>query len=168
MASPTQWTWVWINSRSWWWTGRPGMLQSMGSQKVRQDWATELNWWVKVFFKSNLTGYKLYLNFIACKIYHNNLNCFIRNEDDKIANITFLKNMCSQLLSLVFVTPWTVACQAPLSMGFSRQEYWSGLPFSPPSWLRDWTMSIVSPALHEDSLLLAPSGKALEWTIRKH
>ena len=44
MAWPTQWTWVWATSRSWWWTGRPGMLQSMGSQRVRHDWATELNW----------------------------------------------------------------------------------------------------------------------------
>ena len=44
MASPTQWTWVWVNSGSWWWTGRPGMLQLMGSQRVRHDWATELNW----------------------------------------------------------------------------------------------------------------------------
>ena len=42
MALPTQWTWVCINSRSWWWTGRPGMLQSMGSQRVRRDWVTEL------------------------------------------------------------------------------------------------------------------------------
>ena len=39
-----QWTWVWVNSRSWWWTGRPGVLQSMGSQRVGHDWATELNW----------------------------------------------------------------------------------------------------------------------------
>ena len=45
MASPTQWTWVWVNSRSWWWTGRPGVLQSMiGLQRVGHDWATELNW----------------------------------------------------------------------------------------------------------------------------
>ena len=44
MASLTQWTWVWVNSGSWWWTGRPGMLWSMGSQRVRHDWATELNW----------------------------------------------------------------------------------------------------------------------------
>ena len=43
-ASLTQWTWVWVNSRSWWWTGRPGVLQFMGSQRVRHDWATELNW----------------------------------------------------------------------------------------------------------------------------
>ena len=44
MASPTQWTWVWVNSKSWWWTGSFGMLQPMGSQKVSHDWASELNW----------------------------------------------------------------------------------------------------------------------------
>ena len=37
-------TWVWVNSRSWWWTGRPGVLQFMGSQRIGHDWATELNW----------------------------------------------------------------------------------------------------------------------------
>ena len=42
MASPTQWTWVWVNSGSWWWTGKPGMLQFMGSQRVGHDWTTEL------------------------------------------------------------------------------------------------------------------------------
>ena len=45
MASLTWWTWVWANSRSWWWTGNPGVLHSMGSQRVRHDWVTELNWW---------------------------------------------------------------------------------------------------------------------------
>ena len=44
MASPTRWTWLWVNSGSWWWTRRAGMLQFMGSQRVRHDWATELNW----------------------------------------------------------------------------------------------------------------------------
>ena len=43
MASPTQRTWVWVNSGSWWWTGRPGMLWFMGSQRVGHNWATELN-----------------------------------------------------------------------------------------------------------------------------
>ena len=43
MASPTQWTWVWVASDSWWWTGRPGMLQSMELQRIRQDWVTKLN-----------------------------------------------------------------------------------------------------------------------------
>ena len=42
MASPTQWTWVWVNSWSWWWTERPDVLRFMGSQRVRHDWATEL------------------------------------------------------------------------------------------------------------------------------
>ena len=50
MASLTRWAWVWVNSGSWWWTGRPGMLESMG-HRVRQDWATELNW------ESNYLGY---------------------------------------------------------------------------------------------------------------
>ena len=44
MVSLTQWRWVWVNSKSWWWTGRPGVLQSMGSQRIRHDWATELSW----------------------------------------------------------------------------------------------------------------------------
>ena len=44
MASPTRRIWVWVNSGSWWWTGRPGVLQFMGSQRIGHDWATELNW----------------------------------------------------------------------------------------------------------------------------
>ena len=47
IASPTQWTWIWVNSRSWWWAGRPGVLHSMGLQRV--DWA-ELNWTSKLLF----------------------------------------------------------------------------------------------------------------------
>jgi len=43
-ASLTRWTWVWVNSGSWWWTGRPGMMQFMGSQRAGHEWATELNW----------------------------------------------------------------------------------------------------------------------------
>ena len=45
MASLTQWIWVLVSSGSWWWTGRPGVLQSMGSQTAGHEWATELNWW---------------------------------------------------------------------------------------------------------------------------
>ena len=44
MASPTRWAWVWVNSGSWWWTGKPGVLRFMGLQRVGHDWATELNW----------------------------------------------------------------------------------------------------------------------------
>ena len=44
IASPTWWTWVWVNSGSWWWTGRLGVLWFMGSQRVRHNWVSELNW----------------------------------------------------------------------------------------------------------------------------
>ena len=54
MASPTQRTWVWTSSGSWWWTGKPGMLQSMGSQRVRHNWAPELNYY-KVFQNKSLS-----------------------------------------------------------------------------------------------------------------
>ena len=57
------------------------------------------------------------------------------------------------------MTPWTVACQAPLSMGFSRQEYCSGLPFLPSGDLPDPGIKLGSPALQADSLLAEPPGK---------
>ena len=63
MASPTQWTWVWVNSGNWWWRGKPGVLQSMGSQRVGHDWAIELNWQVSSIqderesFECGLTQY---------------------------------------------------------------------------------------------------------------
>ena len=50
MASPTRGAWVWVNSGSWWWTGRPGVLRFMGSQRVRHDWATELHWTELIHF----------------------------------------------------------------------------------------------------------------------
>ena len=53
MASPTRWTWVWVNSGSWWWTGRPGVLQITGSQRVGHDWVAELNW----IFNVHILGY---------------------------------------------------------------------------------------------------------------
>ena len=55
MASPTRCTWVWVNSRSWWWTGRPSVLQFMGSQRVGHDWVTELNWTESIILLFNDT-----------------------------------------------------------------------------------------------------------------
>ena len=51
MVSLTQCTWVWVNSKSWWWTGRPGVLQSMGLQRIGHNWVTELNW-INAFSRS--------------------------------------------------------------------------------------------------------------------
>ena len=68
MASPTQWTWIWGSPWSWWWTGKPGMLQSMGSQRVRHDWVTELNW---SSFK------KIYYDPFPLAIIYNSSRCFM-------------------------------------------------------------------------------------------
>ena len=59
----------------------------------------------------------------------------------------------------LFATPWTGARQAPLSMGFSRQEYWSGLPFPPPGDLPDPGFELASPALAGRFLAIEPPGK---------
>ena len=57
MASLTRWTWVWVNSRSWWCTGRPGMLWFMGSRRVGHNWATELNWTEEEYLSQVLLGW---------------------------------------------------------------------------------------------------------------
>ena len=65
----------------------------------------------------------------------------------------------------LFETPWTVAYQAPLFMGFSRQEYWSGLPFPSPGDLPDPGIKPRSPAMQADALLSEPPGKHVEGKI---
>ena len=65
MASLTQWTWVWVSFRSWWWTRRPVMLQSVGSQRVGHDWVTELNWKLH-YWREFTICYKWLLNTL-CK-----------------------------------------------------------------------------------------------------
>ena len=71
--------------------------------------------------------------------------------------------MCYVCYSLshaqLFANPWTVACQLPLSMGFSRQEYWRGLPFPSPGHLPDPGIEPRSPALRADALTSEPPGK---------
>ena len=78
MASPTQWTWVWVNSRNWWWTGRPGVLQSVGSAKSQirvNDW-TEQNWEYIKKLEAKVS------NFIYSeKIPHYNCLCFVLELD---------------------------------------------------------------------------------------
>ena len=76
MASPTQWTWLWVDSGSWWWTGRPGVLWFMGSQRVGHDWVTELNIYIYIYiythtpicfvFQKTLTN-KIYLSFLLVR-----------------------------------------------------------------------------------------------------
>ena len=72
----------------------------------------------------------------------------------------------SRLVMSDSATPWTVASQAPLSMGFSRQEYWSGLPVPSPEDLPDSGIESGSRALHVDSLASEPLGKTISFTGR--
>ena len=75
MASPTRWTWVWVNSGSWWWTGRPGVLQFMGSQRIGHNWETELNWTCISSFISYFVG-KCPILFLT---YHVNTNMWLNH-----------------------------------------------------------------------------------------
>ena len=80
MASPTRWIWVWVNSGSWWWTRRPGVLQFMGSQRLRHDWGTKRNWYYNIkpldgaLNSTQIFGYHflhcLLLTVISSKLFH--------------------------------------------------------------------------------------------------
>ena len=88
---------------------------------------------------------------------------------DKLKVLKFLrKKVKSEIVSYSVVsdsaTPWTVAQQAPLFMGFSRQEYWSGLPFPPQGNLPDPGIKPRSPALQADSVQSDPPGKPRHGT----
>ena len=96
-----QWTRAWANSGRWWRTEKPGVLQSMGSQRIGRNWVTEQQQ-QNIHVQSNPQTYNMKWR-ESCKV-----------------------------VSKSFVTPWALACQAPLSMRCSRQEYWSGLPCPPP------------------------------------
>ena len=75
MASPSQWSWVWVNSGSWWWTGRPEVLQSLGSQRVENNRATALNWTESLSMASTLcfAGLKLAVLTLHIKVTENHV-----------------------------------------------------------------------------------------------
>ena len=90
MASPTQWTWVWVDSGSWWWTGKPGVLRFMGSQKVGHDWVTELYWFSFL--------YVCFPDFILVYFTFLIMSCLI-----EAAN---LKNIKSNEINVYLICPW--------------------------------------------------------------
>ena len=123
MASPTQWTCVWVNSGSWWWTGRPGMLRFMGSQRARHDWATQLKWGPRDIAHCPCDMEALCVCVYACVL---------------------SRFSCVQLCTPMDCSTPKLFCP----WGFSRQEYWSGLP-CPPGDLPNpgiEPLSLMSPA----------------------
>ena len=161
MASLTQWTWIWASSGSWWWTRRPSMLQSMGSQRVGHDWATELNWtdptiptllvisffhWIAFISLlklnwSHVVGVFLYTLFSS-------IDLFVYIDTN-----TIHLNFCSFLVCAVCYAEslshvWLYRLPRLLCLwGFSRQEYWSGLPCPPPGDLPNPGIEPRSPTL---------------------
>ena len=83
-------------------------------------------------------------------------------RDDSSSGLYRLKKWKLAPRSCLFETPWTVAPQAPLSMGFPRQDYWSGLPYPPPGYLPNPGIEPGFPALQADSLSPEPPGKPLQ------
>ena len=107
---------------------------------------------VKIFFPERKSEIIVSHFIHLCQIYETYMVVFPLNYSE-----------CRYVLSCVwlFATPWSVTCQAPLSMGFSRQEYWSGLPFPPPGELPDPRIEPRSPALQVDSLPLSLWGSPM-------
>ena len=102
MTSPTQWTWVWASSRSWWRTGKPGVLQSTGSQRVGHYWETELNWGLlhcrQILYQLSYQGSHLY------------------RKEMWIGSFLIYCCCCSVTQSCpTFWASWIAACQASLS-----------------------------------------------------
>ena len=130
MASPIQWTWVWVDSGSWWWTGRPGVLLSMGSQRVGHNWAPELNWTEGL----NVS--------VLWRLAYGDLMPIVMVWGDQWKSLSRVQ---------LFVTPWTIQ-----SMEFSRPEYWSGEPFPSPVDLSNPGIEHRSPTLQVDTLPAEP------------
>ena len=182
MVSPTRWTWVWVDSGSWWWTGRPGVLWFIGLERVRHDWVTELyrkvekqkpkylstDEWKHIYIKI-IFGDKTRWNFDLCynmvkpykcdklitkdHVFHDSMyiKCLpvvesefwlkggwgMREVNRRMTANIYRVSLGDEMLSCfsrvrLFVALWNRDRQAPLSMGFSKHEYWSGLSFPYP------------------------------------
>ena len=167
--------WVWVDSGSYWWTGRPGVLWFTGLQRIRHNWATELNQTelgiIKVLWGLVPAYLFTSLPAIVPRASHTTdlEHCFLFSLDSFITQCAFHSECLTLLCRFIpilasgsgglvtkscrtLATLWTVACQAPLSMSFSRQEYWSGLPFPSPWDLPNPGIEPRSPALQADDL----------------
>ena len=132
MSSPTQWTWVWASSGNWWWTGKPGMLQSIGLQRVGHNWATEIN--LSLNDKMLTVRVGLCLEFDRWVPYPAQGWCCICAVSDSLQ-------------------PHGLYSQTPLSMGISGHDYWSKFSFSSPGDLPDPEIEPASPAYISSQIL---------------
>ena len=99
-------------------------------------------------FSDPRSGYRPHPSLLLCTITHSEPVFLLSDPFPKVLRGGLVSKSCRTL-----AIPWTVDCQAPLSMGFSREEYWSGLPFPSPEDLPNPRIEPGSPALQTDSLL---------------
>ena len=119
------------------WTEEPGRLQSMGSRRVRHDWVTSLSLFTFMHWRRKWQPTPVFLpgesqgrgSLVGSRLWG--------HTETDTTEATWQQQLCSLSRVQFFVAPQTVAHQAPLSMEFSRQEYWGGLPFPPPRNLSD-------------------------------
>ena len=97
-ASLTEWTWVWASSRSWWWTGRPGVLQSMGSQRVKHNWMTEVNW-NDFLCKINIARASILIFFVFSYLYSNTR---------QLAKFSLITEISFNRTKILGYSPWCV------------------------------------------------------------
>ena len=148
MASPTRWTWVWVNSRNWWWTGRTGMLQFMGSQRVGHDWATELNW-TDVLLREKVKVKVAQSYPTLCNLTDYTIHGILQARTLKWVAFPFsrvsslFRNQTQVSIAGKFFTSWATR---------EAQVYWSGLPFPLPGDLPSTGIKLGFPALQTDSL----------------
>ena len=178
--SLTQWTWVLVNSGSWWWTGRPGMLQFMGLQRVGHDWVTELNWtaiqlltcWeVKpedkgrktkpnhflhtglfiIEFSGSWEGFLFFVFCLVFRCYHCNVVDIVAKESE-----SEVCQSCPTLCSPMDCSPPDSSIHGIFQ---SRVLEWVAISFSrESSWSRHWTQVSHHAS---DALLSEPPGKPL-------
>ena len=116
MASQTQWMWVWASSRSWWWTGKPGVLQSMGLQRVRHNWATELNYIFICQFQSPYLSYPSLSLLVFIHLFTTSVTslslCKWDHQRKKISHLN--THLFQDILSLIYLLE--------LQVGLSRRQ----------------------------------------------
>ena len=100
MASLTRWTWVWASSRRWWWTGKPGMLQSMGSQRVGQDWAPEQQYIVYRMSICNNAILYMNINVSMVVLYLKSIKVFVGTIGKTVPNYRQFSGMLFLLTSI--------------------------------------------------------------------
>ena len=128
MASPTQWTWVWVSSGSWWWTGRPGVVQSMGWQRVEHDWVTELTDWLTSSISCKWNNTVCILCILLC------LTCFFLNIMSlRVIHVVAWNDSCLSIPLYEWASLMVQQVKSPPEIQ-ETQETWVGkIP-----WRRKW------------------------------